>query len=81
MNKPSLKAINPIHQAKVNRALLHLIKHNEANDLWNKYDSEGDIENMRTQARICENRFDKYEDIASELPQREVENIETSKFY
>jgi hypothetical protein len=76
-----LKAIHPKHQATVNRALFHLIKHNEANDLWNKYDGEGDIENMRTQASICEKRFHRYEDITSELPKREVNNIESSKFY
>jgi hypothetical protein len=76
-----LKAIHPKHQATVNRALFHLIKYNEANDLRDKYDGEGDLKNFKVQDSICEKRFHRYESITSELPKREVNNIESSKFY
>ncbi len=76
-----LKAIHPRHKAAVKKALFHLVKYNKANELRDKYDDEGDLKNMRDQESICEKAFNRYLEITSELPKREVNNIESSKFY
>lgn len=76
-----LTAINKKHQAKVNRAINWLIKYSEANDLRNIADGEGDDKKYNKYDRICINAFDKYLEIISELPSREVAKIEKSKYY
>lgn len=76
-----LTAINKKHQAKVNRAINWLIKYSEANDLRNIADGEGDEKLYNKYDRICINAFDKYLEIISELPSREVAKIEKSKYY
>jgi len=76
-----LTSINKKHQSKVNRAINWLVKHNEANTLRDHADGDGDDKAYKKYDRICENTFDKYLDIVSELPSREVKRIETSKYY
>lgn len=76
-----LKAINKKHQARVNRAINWLIKYSEANDLRDAADGEGDEKLYNKYDRICINAFDKYFEIVSQLPSREVKQIENSKYY
>ena len=76
-----LKAVNNKHQKMVDKAIQTLIKYSHHNDLR---DTASDTDNTRmyaTQDRLCEKYFNKYLEIASELPQREVTNIENSKYY
>ena len=80
-------ALNKKHQSTVNKAVNWLIKHNEfdrqrdiiANDLcgWEEYESK----EWRAMNRKCQNSFDKYEEYTSELPAREVKQIEKSELY
>jgi len=65
----------------VNRAIYWLEKYNFANDRRNCADSDGDEKMYRKYDRECETTFAKYEDYASELPKREVNNIEKSELY
>ena len=76
-----MKAINKKHQAMVNRAVKWLEKYNEANDQRNLADSNGDDKMYRKYDRLCEKTFDKYEDCTSELPSREVNQIEKSELW
>ena len=76
-----IQAINKKHQAKVNRAINWLIKHDAANTLRDHADGDGDEKACKKYDRICEKTFDKYLDIVSELPSREVKQIESSKYY
>jgi len=76
-----MKAINKKHQAMVNRAVKWLDKYNEANNQRDVADGNGDEKLYRRYDRMCEKYFDKYEECTSELPKREVEQIEKSEIY
>lgn len=82
MSNIKVKAINRIHQSKVNKAVSWLEKYNRANsqrDLAsdsNDKDFDEDCAIWRKYDRLCQKAFDMYEDYVSELPAREVRNIE-----
>jgi hypothetical protein len=71
-----ITAINKKHQALVTRASKWLAKYNEANDLRNEADDSGDDKAFKKAEALCEQSFNKYLEIASELPKRELANIE-----
>jgi|11_taG_2_1085331.scaffolds.fasta_scaffold01318_17 hypothetical protein len=87
MKNIKVKAINQIHQSKVNRAIRWIEKYNKANNQRdiasdnNEKDHDEDCVIWRKHNRECEKAFDKYEDCISELPSREVKNIEKSELY
>lgn len=76
-----IKAINKKHQSTINRAIKHLIKYNELNNLRDLADNNDDEKLYNKYNRMCENRFDKYEETISELPSREINQIENSNIY
>jgi len=76
-----IKAINKLHQSKVNKAVEWIIKYNALNDLRNLAYDMDDEKLVRQYDRKCENAFDKYLTIVMELPKRERTQIEKSKFY
>jgi len=76
-----MKAINKKNQALVNRAVKWLEKHNEANDQRDIADGNGDDKAYRKYDKLCEKTWDKYEECISELPKREVNQIEKSELY
>ena len=76
-----MKAINKRNQALVNRAVKWLEKHNEANDQRDIADGNGDDKAYRKYDKLCEKTWDKYEECISELPKREVNQIEKSELY
>jgi len=76
-----MKAINKKHQAMVNRAVKWLEKYNEANNLRDMADGTGDEKLYRKYDRMCDKTWEKYEECTSELPKREVEQIEKSELY
>lgn len=76
-----ITAITKKHQSMVNRACQWLIKYNEANDQRDLADNNGDEKMYRKYDRLCEKSWDKYEDYTSELPSREVAQIEKSELY
>lgn len=76
-----LQAINKKHQSKVNRAINWLIKYSENNALRDMASDNEDDWEYRRYDRICIKAFDKYLEIVSELPSREVKQIESSKYY
>jgi hypothetical protein len=65
----------------VNRAVYWLEKYNFANDRRNDADNNGDEKMYRKYDRLCEKAWEKYEDYTSELPSREVAQIEKSELY
>jgi hypothetical protein len=71
-----ITAINKKHQALVTRASKWLAKYNEANDLRNNADDNGDDFAYVKADKLCEKTYNNYLEIASELPKREVANIE-----
>tara|TARA_R110002073_G_scaffold135803_1_gene284223 strand:+ start:1843 stop:2106 length:264 start_codon:yes stop_codon:yes gene_type:complete len=87
MNK--LKAINPKHQSMVNRCISWLCKYNEYDRLRNLADDSMGFEDFddsvakayRKADKKCISSFDKYLEYLSELPKREVANIESSEYY
>tara|TARA_R110000803_G_scaffold191759_1_gene254458 strand:- start:2202 stop:2465 length:264 start_codon:yes stop_codon:yes gene_type:complete len=87
MREIKVKAINQRHQSMVNRSISWLEKYDKANsqrDLAsdsNEKDFDDDCANWRKYDRLCEKTWDKYLECLSELPSREVKNIESSKFY
>ena len=76
-----IQAINKKHQTATNRAVKSLIKYNDLNDQRDLADNNDDVKLYEKLNRQCEKVFDRYEEIISELPQREVANIENSNFY
>ena len=74
-------AINKKHQAMVNKAIKWLEKYNEANDLRDLADNNDDEKRYEKYDKICEKTWDKYEECISELPSREVSQIEKSGRY
>lgn len=77
-----VKAINKIHQAKVNKAVYWLSKYEDANTQRdfasdnNEKDFDDECVIWRKYDRICEKSFDRYLDYMSELPKREQNQIE-----
>jgi hypothetical protein len=65
----------------VNRAVYWLEKYNKANDQRDLADNNGDEKMYRKYDRLCEKAWEKYEDYTSELPSREVAQIEKSELY
>lgn len=76
-----MRAINKRNQALVNRAVKWLEKYNEANDQRDIADGNGDDKAYRKYDKLCEKTWDKYEECISELPNREVNQIEKSELY
>lgn len=76
-----ITAINKKHQALVNRAVRKLIRYNSYNNLRDIADGEGDDRTYKQLNKLCEKLFDEYLEIVSELPSREVKQIESSKYY
>ena len=76
-----IKAINKLHQSKVNKAVEWIIKYNAFNDLRNLAYDMDDEKIVRQYDRKCENAFDKYLTIVDELPKRERKQIEKSIYY
>jgi len=79
-------AVNKKHQVRVTRAVNWLMKHNafsSARDFV--YDNlEEDIYDSKELNQIdkkCEHSFNKYLEYISELPKREVAQIENSELY
>ena len=75
-----MKAINKIYQSKVNRAIKYLIQYNQLNDARNNADGN-DEKIFKQLDKKCLSVFDKYMEIVLELPKREREQIEKSKYY
>ena len=76
-----MKAFNKIHQAKVNKAIYWLKEYNEADRQRNISDGSGNLKSFKIWDKKCQKTFDKYEDYTSELPKREVQQIEKSNLY
>jgi uncharacterized radical SAM superfamily Fe-S cluster-containing enzyme len=76
-----ITAINKKNQKLVNKAINWLIKYSDSNDLRDRADDNGDEKMYKKFDRVCENSFNKYLEIVSELPKREVTNIEKSIYY
>ena len=80
-------ALNSKHQSVINRAISWLEKYNTANDQRNlasdnnEKDYDEDCAVWRKYDRLCEKTFDRYTDYISELPKREVQQIEKSEIY
>mgnify|MGYP003639662379 FL=1 len=80
-------ALNSKHQRDVNGAVSWLLKYNEANDQRNlasdsnERDFDDECPKWRKYDRLCEKTFDRYQDYCSELPKREVKQIESSGIY
>jgi uncharacterized protein YifE (UPF0438 family) len=80
-------ALNSKHQSVVNKAISWLQKYNTANDQRdlasdsNEKDFDDECKTWRKYDRLCEKTWDKYTDYISELPQREVNQIEKSEIY
>ena len=74
-------AINKKYQARVTRAVNWLIKHNSANDMRDIADNNDDVKMHNKYDRLCQKTWDKYEDNTSELPKRDVAQIENSVLY
>lgn len=75
-----MNAINSRHQGRVNKAIKFLIRYNALNERRNVADGNDD-KAYRKLDKQCELVFDKYQDVISELPKREVEQIEKSDLY
>lgn len=77
----TLTAINPKHQAMVNRAMRHLVKYNDLNDQRDIADCNDDERLFAKLDRKCEAAFDKFLECMDELPKRERARIEASPAY
>ena len=76
-----IQAINKKHQKQVDKALRKLARYNSYNNLRDIADGEGDDKAYKQLNKLCEQLFDEYLEIVSDLPSREVKQIETSKYY
>ena len=76
-----MKAINKVHQSKVNRAIKYLTKYNQLNNLRDIADGNGEEKEYRKLDRQCALAFDKYLEIVMEIPMRERNQIEKSELY
>ena len=72
-----MKAKNARNQSKVNRAVKHMIRHNNLNDQRNAADGN-DEKLYRKLDRQCSNSFDKYLEAMDELPKYEQKAIEAA---
>jgi|APGre2960657404_1045060.scaffolds.fasta_scaffold14902_4 hypothetical protein len=78
-----LQAINPKNQARVNKAVNYLTKHNELNDQRDQVAGEHG-EDSRLWAvvnRQCARFFDKFETALADLPKYEQKSILNSNLY
>lgn len=80
-NLSQITAISSKNQSLVNRACQWLIKHNVANDQRDLISNNLECEEYESKEwrqinKKCEVTFDKYLDCTSELPKREVAQIE-----
>lgn len=71
-----IQAITKRNQKAVNKAVKALLRYNEANELRDKADNEGNTKEFNKYDRICQNSFDAYLDACEYLPKREVKQIE-----
>jgi hypothetical protein len=76
-----MQALNKKHQATVNKAIYWLKQYNEANRQRDISDGSGNQKNYNAWDKKCIKTFDRYEDYTSELPKREVNQIEKSELY
>jgi hypothetical protein len=81
-----MKAVNKKHQVRVTRAVNWLMKHNEFNSKRDHIENNLECEEYESKEwrqinKKCEDSWDKYQDYTSELPKREVEQIEKSELY
>jgi lysophospholipase L1-like esterase len=81
LNFKQMIALNKKHQARVNKAVYWLTKYNTANDMRNDADGDGNEKMYKKYDNLCQKTFDKYEEYTSELPAREVKQIEKSELY
>ena len=76
-----LKALNPVHQTTLNRAVNSLIKYNEWNDKREHAENEELDKEFKKADRMCEHYFDKFEYYLADLPKREQKVILKSELY
>jgi hypothetical protein len=77
----TLKAKTPKNQAILNRTIKALVKYNNLNNQRDKADDSGDEKLYRKLNRQCEVAFDKYLELADELPKYEKDRLENSDVY
>jgi len=77
----TLKAKTPKNQAMLNRTIKALVKYNNLNNQRDKADDSGDEKLYRKLNRQCEVAFDKYLELAEELPKYEKDRLENSDVY
>ena len=77
----NLIAKNPKHQTMVNRCVNWLKKYNEYNTQRDIADGNGDDKQYAKWDKKCSKAFDMYLEYLSELPKREVTQIEKSELY
>lgn len=71
-----MEAINKKHQSKVNKAIRAILTYNLFNSLRDIANDEGNEKEFKILDKKCEKYFNSYLEIKSELPKREVEQIE-----
>jgi hypothetical protein len=71
-----LIAINPKNQKLVNKALKHYFKYEEINMLRDVASDNDDIKSYRKYDAICIREFDKYLEIAYDLPKGQQKAID-----
>ena len=79
-----LQAINPKNQAKVNKAVAYLTKHNALNNQRDAIEGEfgEDSKQWRAIDKKCHSAFSNYLEICwDDLPKYEVKAIEKSNIY
>jgi len=82
-----INALNSKHQSIINKAVSWLEKYNSANDQRdlasnnNEKDYDEDCKTWRKYDRLCEKTWDKYLEYTSELPKREIQQIEKSELF
>jgi hypothetical protein len=78
-----VRAINQKHQSQTNKAMRWLLKYNDFNDARDiEENTNGDETKLYKKLdSACIKAFDRFEDYLSELPKREIKNIENSELY
>ena len=71
-----IKARNPKHQSKVNKAVKYLTAYYQANTKRDHADDEGNEKEYKKYDKVCQNTFDKYLEVLDVLPKGEQTNIE-----
>lgn len=77
----TLKAKTPKNQAILNRTIKALVRYNNLNNQRDKADDSGDEKLYRKLNKQCEVAFDKYLELADELPKYEKDRLENSDVY